>query len=440
MCMALCGAFQIGFAQIPPVSVELPVTDAFDYTAGDLQTQAPIWGTNGTASVIQVKTGSLTYPNFSTSGNKIELYGSTVQADRYVRNFKQNKDRTDFYASFLFKVTTLPDASAPATGDYFMCFGNVNNASNFSLVYLRKSVNVGFFNLGLLKRGEATNDVSKIVWSNDDLSPNVTYHLVMGSALGTTSNTDDVANLWVNPSDLVAKPAPTLTTIDGADLNNYYAMVWVILESRGLNSGLVMEVDELHVSENWTDLVTLPVNFDKFSAEAQTNRTKLSWNTLSEQNNNHFEVERSFDGTNFTFLAKVGGKGTTNTASAYTIYDENPLNGTNYYRLIQVDNNGKRTELAIKSVSFKLDNAVSVTVYPNPIGSEINLLLNNYTGSFKAVLSALDRRVVHQQAMEAVNGQSVYQVFLASKPTTGTYILQVTGGNGLAESVKVIVP
>src|SRR5690606_12112770 len=98
-----------------------------------------------------------------------------------------------------------------------------------------------------------------------------------------------------------------------------------------------------------SNLNTLPVRLKDFTAVAEANKVKLHWTTLSEQNNNRFDIEHSKDGKDFTFLTSEKGKGTTSSMSDYTFYDLNPYIGTNYYRLTQYDHDGKSEVLGIKA-------------------------------------------------------------------------------------------
>ncbi|MEM6771174.1 MAG: hypothetical protein AAF597_11365, partial [Bacteroidota bacterium] len=89
-----------------------------------------------------------------------------------------------------------------------------------------------------------------------------------------------------------------------------------------------------------TDAV-LPVELTEFSAtELPKQRVQLSWMTLTEDGNSHFDVERSTDGRTFTYLGAVAGAGDSDEEQWYDFVDENAATGVNYYRLRQVDLDG----------------------------------------------------------------------------------------------------
>ena len=105
---------------------------------------------------------------------------------------------------------------------------------------------------------------------------------------------------------------------------------------------------------------TLPVTYFNFSASKQQQSVLLSWQTANEINNNYFSIERS-SGRNFNALYKISS----NDKHAYSYTDLNPLQGNNYYRLKQVDKDGKFSYSQIVSVVF--DDANKFVIYPNPV-------------------------------------------------------------------------
>lgn len=417
--------------------------DAFDYTVGKLQDGGGtlIWGRESLSTItktkvreltgddVMVTTGSLSYPGLTSTGNKIAFTGTS--ASYYMRFNGLVSTTPHLYVSFILRVTTLPDVSD--AGNHFFSLGN--NTNNCGMIYIRRStVNPAKFNLGIRKSNVTPE--SSPVWSNQDLDINSSYYLVLGVDQGSgTPTRGDVVNLYINST------VPAVTVSEGGDFSNFNGIAWALFHREKENAtNFTIEADEFRLGLTWSQVATLPVSFDKFYAETQTNRIKLAWSTFSEQSNSHFEIERSFNGIDFLPLTTLPGKGNASERSIYSVFDDNPQSGINYYRLTQVDINGRKTILSVTSATFELKGDSMIAVYPNPVGSEINLLLKNYEGSFKTVLSALDGRVIHEQESEAKAGQSVYLLSLASKPVSGIYVLRVTGEKGLMQSVKIIVP
>ncbi|MER2996568.1 GDSL-type esterase/lipase family protein [Pontibacter populi] len=105
---------------------------------------------------------------------------------------------------------------------------------------------------------------------------------------------------------------------------------------------------EVKMAQRWFDAIypllvqPLPVTLLSFNATLTTNgKVKLTWKTASEQNNSYFEVERSTDSLHFISIGRVNGRGTTQTKSTYSLLDKMPPPGDIYYRLKQVDADGK---------------------------------------------------------------------------------------------------
>lgn len=124
------------------------------------------------------------------------------------------------------------------------------------------------------------------------------------------------------------------------------------------------------------DPVPLPVQME-FSGQAQENVNLLLWTTYHESFNNHFNLERSTDGIRFltiaTILSKAPG-GNSATKISYAYPDRTYADGLHYYRLKQVDINGK----FVYSPVVKLNNiraSVAFSVSPNPAGNSVQVVV-----------------------------------------------------------------
>lgn len=97
--------------------------------------------------------------------------------------------------------------------------------------------------------------------------------------------------------------------------------------------------------------VLLPVTFISLGGRVNNAVANLNWSTASEINNKGFEVQKSMDGEAFSPVGFVQGAGTSSIAHKYSFSDPKLLSGTNYYRLKQIDFDGK----FIYSSAIKLD-------------------------------------------------------------------------------------
>jgi arylsulfatase B len=96
----------------------------------------------------------------------------------------------------------------------------------------------------------------------------------------------------------------------------------------------------------------IPVELTQFKARLLNKTVVLTWQTASENNNKSFQIERSFGGLNFAPIGEVKGNGTTITPHDYTFTDRNISISNNYYRLRQIDFNGKETVSTVVSVAL----------------------------------------------------------------------------------------
>ena len=198
------------------------------------------------------------------------------------------------------------------------------------------------------------------------------------------------------------------------------------------------EYPEGYVYPSLTTSSTLPVNLTGFKVSGDKGRVLLQWTTVTETNNDHFDIERSTNGSTFTKIATVKGNGTSTQSNTYQFWDNSPFNGINFYRIKQVDIDGKYTISDTRYLKMVLQN-YSVKLYPNPVRSDINVILQNYPGSqITAILSNVSGKIIHEEIIQVNQSANSYKLNLKSKPAAGLYILQLKG-EGLSESIKVVV-
>lgn len=113
----------------------------------------------------------------------------------------------------------------------------------------------------------------------------------------------------------------------------------------------------------------LPVSLVSFDGRALQKQNLLVWKTVTELNNQLFEIEKSVDGKSFETIGQVISKasnGTSNFELSYQFTDDNPSIGHNYYRLKQVDLDNKVTYSQQIDI-IRSENSVPVHIYPNPV-------------------------------------------------------------------------
>ena len=117
--------------------------------------------------------------------------------------------------------------------------------------------------------------------------------------------------------------------------------------------------------------ITLPVELVSFTGTKQQEDILLKWITASEKNSDYFVVEKSADGTNFSPIGNVTAAGNSNKVLNYSLIDNNPLIGENYYRLKQVDKDGTFDYSAIVRINFSNTKSFVNNIHPNPVNDNI---------------------------------------------------------------------
>ncbi len=106
--------------------------------------------------------------------------------------------------------------------------------------------------------------------------------------------------------------------------------------------------------------VLLPVELVEFKGISRDNLVYLEWETASEIENEGFEIEKSSNGSTFEKFGFLKGEGNSTVSKFYNFSDRQPANGKNYYRLKQIDYNGKYSYSNIISVKFNERSKVQV--------------------------------------------------------------------------------
>jgi len=186
----------------------------------------------------------------------------------------------------------------------------------------------------------------------------------------------------------------------------------------------------------------LPVTFAEFTGRKEGNLNLLSWKTVTESNNKGFELQRSADGKTFSTIAHIASKaenGNSTSAINYAYTDARPLSGNNYYRLKQVDKDGRYSYSDIVVLKAKASDFRISSIYPNPAVAELNLVITS-TAVERAtiVITDLSGKAVSQISTQLVSGDNMQQVNVRSL-STGTYMIKVVSGSGIETAVQRFV-
>ena len=187
----------------------------------------------------------------------------------------------------------------------------------------------------------------------------------------------------------------------------------------------------------------VPVTLSSFKGEKQGSKNLLTWTTASEQNNKGYELQRSANGENFSTIAFVSSRavnGNSNAALSYYYSDEKPFSGNNYYRLKQLDFDGKSTLSNVVLIKGAGTNSIVLSsVYPNPARNQLNVILSAPTNDrVSLVVTDVAGKVVMQQATQLQSGDN-YLKLNVSGLLSGTYMIKAVCNNGCQTAVSKFV-
>jgi len=175
------------------------------------------------------------------------------------------------------------------------------------------------------------------------------------------------------------------------------------------------------VNSNFCNGGVLPVDLLFFTARATLSNVKINWATASEINSDYFVIEKSDDGLEYRTLAKVNAQGNSVSRVEYEIFDEKPTIGKAYYRLKEVDLDGKQAVYEVVLVEFT---GLRITsVYPNPVsnGQDINLELN-FTPRYPLEVSLFDLSGKSLERLQMNNSSASMPIRLSP----GMYVVKVS--------------
>lgn len=180
-------------------------------------------------------------------------------------------------------------------------------------------------------------------------------------------------------------------------------------------------------SGSWATLIlhfeivggVVPVTLLTFNVSTNEKSVLLNWSTASEINNDHFEVERSADGLSFVSIGTVPAVARPGSLNRYSFGDTKPEKGIRYYRLKQVDKDGRTSFSSIKQILF---NAVGprVVLYPNPANEVVNL-------EFRSARPAVTRLSITNMAGQVVLTQPMN--ILQGDNKTALFVHTLVGGS-----------
>jgi hypothetical protein len=151
----------------------------------------------------------------------------------------------------------------------------------------------------------------------------------------------------------------------------------------------------------------LPVQLSWFRGASKQQQVELSWQCVNEVNNAHFVIETSTDGVHFTTVDSV--RAVDRAPYTYTYTHLSPATGKNWYRLKQVDTDGRYQYSKLIAVTIS-STSPSITVYPNPVTNTLLVKQSPSTAARIYQVRNLQGVVLLQQMAAAGSTQAAIRV------------------------------
>ncbi|MEO8568775.1 MAG: T9SS type A sorting domain-containing protein, partial [Ginsengibacter sp.] len=171
----------------------------------------------------------------------------------------------------------------------------------------------------------------------------------------------------------------------------------------------------------------------------------LSWAVNAELANDQFEVERSFDQTNFSTSGFVlGAQSVKNGFGQYSFDDKSAeilQHEVIYYRLKQVDIKGNSTYSVVKMVRLPQVSAgkTTVQVMPNPYMDKLKINFeSNTNGNAEIRLISASGTVVKKVASAISKGLNSFQIQDLRDQNPGMYVVNIVVNGKSVDSQKII--
>lgn len=174
-----------------------------------------------------------------------------------------------------------------------------------------------------------------------------------------------------------------------------------------------------------------PVEFLNITARQKGSGVSVDWSTAQEFNSSSFDIEKSADGNNnWSFVGTVRGAGNSSVVRTYNAYDPRPYSGVNFYRIKQIDKDGKFKYS--KTVNVKINTSkTGVSVLANPFHNALTVdLLSSKNEIINARLIDITGKQVAVEKWSISTGNTRKDFSNVSSLQQGMYILTVSNATG----------
>jgi hypothetical protein len=230
------------------------------------------------------------------------------------------------------------------------------------------------------------------------------------------SNLTLAGTLTVTETGTVPNGTYTIISLTAGSISNTFSTV-----NLPIGYTLITNTDNIQLKK---DLVVTPVKLISFTAALQNNIVLLHWVTENELNNKYFDIERGINGTDFVSIGRTGASTATAGRKEYSFTDQQPLSGINYYRLKQVDIDGRFEYSPVAKATIDGQENF-MTIYPNPVKDLFQIGFNKINPIVQvSIIDTQGRQLISRQ----ISNQSLLQLPVQNL-APGIYYIKATDGS-----------
>ncbi|RZK58640.1 MAG: T9SS type A sorting domain-containing protein, partial [Hymenobacter sp.] len=204
----------------------------------------------------------------------------------------------------------------------------------------------------------------------------VRYFSVMPSPVPAAGVFTGTVTLSFGSDDDVTDPSVASFVVAKSDGAGWSSIGRGVNTASSLTSDTFQDFSDFSLASTAADVTInpLPVQLTSFAAARTASGVQVAWATASELGSDHFEVERSLNGTTFGRVASVPAQGNTTQAHRYTALDRSAPAALLYYRLRQVDRDGTVAYSPTVTVAAGAGATAEFALAPNPAHASLSFL------------------------------------------------------------------
>jgi len=247
----------------------------------------------------------------------------------------------------------------------------------------------------------------------------ITYKNPLGANATLATGKQDI---WIGTTKVISAG-----TISANYAQSAYNQFKIIIPSNYAN--VKFDIDDLNMYDK---VSVLPVNLISFTGKQVGSSAQLNWQTASETNNSHFNLLRAGQNGVFEKIGEVKGKQNTTVITNYVFTDFNPLAGTSYYQLQQVDLDGT-IHAYEETISLSFNQGLTKLSVSPASSIAMNVLISGTkAGRAKLTISDINGRIIASKSLLLTDGSNYTDI--PAPRSKGIYIATLQSAEGKANT------